>query len=124
MHPPSSVSVSLRVPPHAYFQSGLALDPQTWSMPAGDGVRFIAEADTPSGHVRLLDQHVNPRARGEERRWLDVWVSLESLAGQPVRLTLRTDLADDPSYDWAGWANPQIVLWPELRPDPGISHKF
>jgi hypothetical protein len=124
MHPPSSVAVSLRVPPHAYFQSGLGLDPQTWDTPVGDGVRFIVEADGPSGPVRLLDRHLNPRARTEERRWLDVWVSLEPFAGQSIRLTLRTDQADDPSFDWAGWANPQIVLWPGLRPNPGEAHKF
>jgi hypothetical protein len=124
MHPPSSVTVSLRVPPDAYFQSGLGLNPQTWDTPLGDGVRFIVEVDGPAGRVRLLDRHVNPRARTEERRWLDVWVSLEPFAGQSIRLTLRTDQADDPSFDWAGWANPQIVLWPGLRPNPGEGHKF
>jgi hypothetical protein len=51
-------------------------------------------------------------------------VSLEAFAGQDVRLVLRTDAAQDTSYDWAGWANPQVVIWHAARPHPGIPHKF
>jgi hypothetical protein len=100
------------------------MDPETWSAPVGDGVRFILEAQTPAGQITLLDRRVNPRARGEDRQWLDEWISLESFAGQTVQLTLRTDAAEEPSYDWAGWANPQVVIWEGVRPDPGIPHKF
>ena len=31
----------------------------------------------------------------------------------------RTDARQDPNYDWAGWANPQVVRWTGARPDPG-----
>lgn len=124
MHPPSAVSVRVHVPPHAYFQAGLALDPQTWSTPVGDGVRFILESDGPSGRQTLLDRQVNPRARGEDRGWVDEWISLEALAGQDVRLILRTDAAQDPAYDWAGWSNPQIVTWHAPRPHPGTRHQW
>lgn len=124
MHPPSAVAVRLRVPEHAYFQAGLALDPQTWATPTGDGVRFIVQAEAPHGPVVLLDRHLNPRARQEERRWNDVWVSLAPLAGQDVRLILRTDPADDATFDWAGWANPQVVIWDAARPEPGEEHRW
>jgi len=127
MHPPSQASFTLRIPAHAYFQAGLALDPQTWTQEYGDGVHFqlIAESPTGQGVKRvLLDRPVNPRARGEDRGWVDVWVSLEALAGQEVRLTLRTDPGQDFSYDWAGWANPQIVIWDAARPDPGAPHAW
>ncbi len=127
MHPPSQASFVLRIPAHAYFQAGLALDPETWSQEYGDGVHFQLIADSPTGQgVKrvLLDRPVNPRARGEDRGWVDVWVSLEALAGQEVRLTLRTDPGQDISYDWAGWANPQIVIWDAARPDPGAPHAW
>jgi hypothetical protein len=124
MHPTSAVAVHLHVPPHAYFQAGLALDPETWFTPTGDGVRFIVQAEGPQGSVVLLNQHVNPRARGEDRRWIDTWVSLAPLAGQDARLILRTDPADDATFDWAGWANPQVVIWDGARPNPGAEHKW
>jgi hypothetical protein len=88
----------------------------------GDGVRFRAEVSGPSGTRTILDRRVNPRARREDRRWIDVWADLGSTAGETVRLTLRTDPAEDLSYDWCGWANPQVVTWDSPRPDPGTSH--
>jgi hypothetical protein len=124
MHPPAEAAVRLRVPPDAYLQAGLALDPATWNTPTGDGVRFIVEAETPAGRQMLLDRPVNPRARTEEQTWLDVWVPLTSLAGQDVTLRLRTDAAADPTFDWAGWSNPQIVTYRSVRPDPGAEHKW
>jgi len=124
MHPPSQVSVAARIPAGAYFQAGLAIDPGAWLAEYGDGVRFILEAEGPSGRRTLLDRHVNPRARAEERRWIDEWVSLAPLAGQQVRLTLRTDAVHDGSYDWAGWSNPQLVIWAAARPHPGSVHPW
>jgi hypothetical protein len=124
MHPPSAVSVRLRVPPDAYFQAGLALDPQTWHADVGDGVRFMLDAETRSGTRPLLDRHVNPRARGEDRGWNDVWIDLGDFAGEDLRLTLRTEHAADTSYDWAGWSNPQVVIYRSARPHPGEEHKW
>jgi len=124
MHPPASVVARLRVPERAYFQAGLAIDPQTWLADTGDGVRFILEADTPAGRVQLLNRHLNPRARSEERGWVDVWVSLASLAGQDVRIMLRTDAVGDATFDWAGWSNPQVVVYRAARPNPGTPHKW
>jgi hypothetical protein len=124
LHPPAEVAVRLRVPANAYLQAGLGLDPTTWLTPTGDGVRFIVEAETASARRRLLDRHVNPRARSEERLWLDEWVSLRELEGQEVRLILRTDPAQDPTFDWAGWANPQVVIWDGARPHPGTPHRW
>jgi hypothetical protein len=122
MHPPASAGVRLRVPPRAYFQAGLALDPRTWGpgVEVGDGVRFVLEAEQASGRRILLTRDVNPRAVVADRRWIDVWVDLGDLAGQEVRLILRTEPASEPNFDWAGWANPQIVTWTGARPHPGV----
>ena len=122
MHPPSDVTVTLEVPPNAYLQAGLACLVETWETDYGDGVRFRAEVSGPSGTRTILDRRVNPRARRGDRRWIDVWADLGSTAGETVRLTLRTDPAEDLSYDWCGWANPQVVTWDSPRPDPGTSH--
>jgi hypothetical protein len=125
MHPPSEASVEVRVPRHAYFQAGLALDPETWATDVGDGVRFILEAEDGAGtRTTLMDRQVNPRARTEERDWVDVWVSLAPLADRRVRLILRTDPAQDLSFDWAGWAEPKIVTWDLARPDPRTPHRW
>ncbi len=123
MHPPSDVTVTLEVlPPNAYLQAGLACLVETWETDYGDGARFRAEVTDASGTRTILDRRVNPRARREDRRWIDVWADLGSVAGETVRLTLRTDPAEDLSYDWCGWANPQVVTWDSPRPDPGTPH--
>jgi hypothetical protein len=124
MHPPAEAAARLRVPAGAYLQAGLGLDPRAWAAGAGDGARFLVEAEGPAGRATLLDRRVNPRARGEDRGWVDVWVSLAALAGQEVRLVLRTEPGEDPSYDWAGWANPQVVVWAAARPHPGAPHPW
>jgi hypothetical protein len=111
MHPPSSVATTLVLPERAAFQAGLGLDPRTWDADGADGVRFIVEV-TPVGGVpvRVLDEHVNPRARGEDRAWLDRWVDLSAFGGRRVTLTLRTDPQQTPDFDWAGWADPVVVV--------------
>jgi hypothetical protein len=124
MHPPSEAAVRLHIPAGAYFQAGLAIDPAAWTAPTGDGVHFVVEAETARGRVTLLDRHVNPRAKTEEQTWLDVWVPLLDLTGQDITLRLRTTAAEEPTYDWAGWANPQVVTYPSVRPYPGAEHKW
>ena len=109
-HPPTQISVDLTVPSEAYFQASLAMDPAMWNAPLGDGVRYQVTV-TPQGGsgATVLDLSVNPRAKGEQRRWLDVVADLRPWAGQAVRLTLRTDPRQDPSNDWAGWSEPAVV---------------
>src|SRR5207302_6855105 len=52
MHPPSSVSVEIAIPPHeqTWLQASLTLDPAVWQTDNGDGVRFLATV-TPVTHV-------------------------------------------------------------------------
>jgi hypothetical protein len=122
MHPPSEVTVRLEVPPNAYLQAGLACLTETWDTDYGDGVRFRAEVSGPSGTRTVLDRRVNPRARRGDRRWIDVWADLGSTANETMQISLRTDPAEDLSYDWCGWANPQVVTWASPRPNPGTAH--
>jgi hypothetical protein len=118
-HPPAEVAVEVDVPPGAYFQTGMALDPAAWESPLGDGVGFVVAVTPLSGgrgsdgaageEVVLARAWLNPRARGEDRRWVDAVADLGPWAGQRVRLTLRTDGKGDPAYDWAGWGEPAVV---------------
>jgi hypothetical protein len=59
--------------------------------------------------VVLVRSWLNPRARGEDRRWVDVVVDLRPWTGRRVRLTLRTTGRGDPAFDWGGWGEPAIV---------------
>jgi hypothetical protein len=81
-------------------------------------VRFVAEVAPLAGPgagqpAVVLDAVLNPRARGEQRRWADAVADLTPWAGRRVALTLRTEGRGDPAYDWAGWGAPAVV-----RADP------
>jgi hypothetical protein len=139
MHAPAEVAVELDLPADVFLQTGLALDPAAWAAPTGDGVRFVAtiaqlDGAPPAGRggragaagaagaaappeaveAVVVDAVVNPRARGEQRRWVDVVADLRPWAGQRVRLTMRTESRSDPTYDWAGWGEPAVVRLDEL----------
>ncbi|MGH2351952.1 MAG: hypothetical protein ACRDJN_10110, partial [Chloroflexota bacterium] len=116
MHPPASVSITLQLPERAAFQAGLALDPRTWQAEGADGVRFILEVQPAGGAVaRVFDEHVNPRGREEHRAWLNRWIDLSPSGGRQVTLTLRTEPAHTLPYDWAGWADPVIIVQQDAR---------
>ena len=129
MHPPGRVTVRLTPPEGAVFQAGLALRPDSWETPEGDGVHFVVEVvpvDGPGGMRTLLFQRINPRAFVDERRWVDIRADLGEWAGRPIDLTLRTDPVDSVAYDWAGWGNPLVVvpvgvLRPPNGPQPPAS---
>jgi hypothetical protein len=114
-HPPAEVAADVTLPSiqpggGLYLQTALALDPAAWDVPQGDGVRFVATvAATGESRAVVLDAALNPRARGEQRRWVDTLADLTPWAGRPVRLALRTEGRDDPAYDWAGWGEPVVV---------------
>ena len=110
MHPPASVAITLTLPENAYLQTGVVLNPAMWDAPLGDGVRFIATITPARGQeTTLFDIPNHPRIHSEHRRWIDIVADLRRWAGQQVQLTLRTDGRQDPSNDWAGWAEPVIV---------------
>jgi hypothetical protein len=116
MHPPASVEIALDLPDRPAFQAGIALDPGVWEAPEGDGVRFVVEV-TPEGgpRRRVFEEHVNPRGDAGQRRWLDRWIDLSEYGNRRVTLTLRTEPQQNPFNDWAGWADPAIILQRDAR---------
>lgn len=111
-HPASEVTVTLTVPPQAWLEAALAMHPDSWDTSVGDGVRYsVAVRRSHDDEPQVVWQrHLNPRAHSWEREWNEVRVDLRPFAGQTVELTLRTDFADEASYDWAGWGAPIVVI--------------
>ena len=70
-------------------------------MPGGN----VAADVSLGGHYEVF----NPRAQGDQRRWVDMLVPLDRWAGERIRLEFRTDARDEPSNDWAGWGEPVVV---------------
>jgi hypothetical protein len=125
-HPPTEVSVELDVPagPRVWLTAAAALDDAVWSAGAGDGVVFVVTAQTVGGSAgtggvaEVLRRVVNPRADAAQRRFVPLEADLSALAGQRVRLTLRTEPREDLTMDWAGWANPIVAARATARIRP------
>ena len=118
MHPPSRVKVAFDAPTsNAYFQSGLALRPDAWTTDYGDGVTFVVDVGMPGAEqpVASCRLRLNPRALSDERRWVDVRVPLDVVAGRRATVTLRTEPVADVRNDWAGWGNPMVVVDHAIR---------
>ena len=104
--------MTLTIPPQAWLEAALAMHPDSWEAPVGDGVRYSV-AIQQSGDAEPLviwQRFLNPRAHSWEREWNEVRVDLRPFAGQTVELVLRTDFAVETSYDWAGWGTPIVVI--------------
>ena len=118
-HPPAVIAMSVDIPVsregrRPFLQAGIVMDPRMWNAALGDGVRHTVVVNSPgtSGSVEavtIFDEVVNPRAYGDQRRWVDVVVPLERWEGERIRLEFRTDARDEPSNDWAGWGEPVVV---------------
>ncbi len=128
-HPTTDISVDVRLPAgrQSWFQASLALDPRVWREDYGDGVRFQAlvtprapgnapgARGAPDIPEVALDVTLNPRATPAHRRWIPVEADLSRWAGRDVHLTLRTLPRAELSFDWAGWANPVVIVRESAR---------
>ena len=114
-HPPTTVAMAVDVPlvvdeRRPYLQTAIVMDPRMWEASLGDGVRYsVLVENAQQVVVTLVDEVVNPRAYGDQRRWVDVLVPLDRWAGERIRLEFKTDARDEPSNDWAGWGEPVVV---------------
>jgi len=111
--------LSVQVPPDGALQFAVALSPDVWKPNRGDGVWFevfVQEPDDPLGRETVFSRYINPKDNLTDRRWRNYVVDLSPWAGRQVQLGLitRAGPADDWAYDWAGWAEPQLVTL-----DPG-----
>lgn len=117
-HPPETGKVEIvyrvQVPESGALRFGIALSPEVWSPEKGDGASFqlyVAPPDEPEDGEFALVRYINPKHNPSDRRWRNFVVDLSPWSGETVHLSFITEEgpAGDWAYDWAGWAEPQIV---------------
>jgi hypothetical protein len=117
-HPPASgrdeLAYTVEVPENGALQFAIALAPETWSPNRGDGASFQIFVTGTEGSKRqefVFTRYINPKHNPSDRRWRNYLVDLSPWAGQTVHMSLITEAgpAGDWAFDWAGWAEPQVV---------------
>jgi hypothetical protein len=113
----TEIVYTVDVPAGGALSAAIALDPAVWSPDKGDGVTFAIYAAEAGGAAKselLLKRYINPKQNPSDRRWRNFLVDLSPWAGRTVHLGLMVDAgpAGDWGFDWAGWAEPQIVALP------------
>jgi hypothetical protein len=109
----SQIRYTLRIPNHSYMKFDLSLSPDCWNLP-GDGVTFSVYIVTDERTTNLLfSTYVDPKKNPEDRHWKSFSIDLKEYSGKTVKIILETRPGPegDIRYDWAGWAEPEIVSY-------------
>jgi hypothetical protein len=109
MHPPAGVARRMWLPGPAVLEFGVGIDSEVWAR-SGDGVEFAVEVREGGEVTRLFSAYLDPKASPADRRWVEGQVDLGAYARREVELVLRTLPGDSGEHDWAGWANPKVLL--------------
>ena len=109
----------IKVPEESAIRFAIALSPQVWSPDKGDGVSFqifVTPTDEHEEGEFVFTRYINPKSNPNDRRWRNFLVDLSPWAGRNINLSLITEAGPegDWAFDWAGWADLQIV---SLQPD-------
>ncbi len=117
-HPPEKgkdeVIYAVQVPEGSALRLAIAMPPETWAPYKGDGVTFqiyVSEPDSPQPGQPVFVRYINPKDNPSDRRWRNYLVDLAPWVGRTVHLSLSTESGpvDDWTFDWAGWADLQVV---------------
>ena len=110
----STITYIFDLPAHAQFKTALALNPAIWHPDKGDGVEFVVRLQAGAQGHELLRRYIDPKHSAADHTWHTVSIDLSAYGGQQVQLALTTlpGPKGDSSYNWAGWAQPKIVLAP------------
>jgi len=117
-HPPESgkeeIMYLVDVPEAGVLRFAIAMAPKVWTPEMGDGSSFqifISETQTAENGQFVFIRYINPKLNPNDRRWRNFFVDLSQWAGQSVYLSLITEPGPkgDWAFDWAGWADLQIV---------------
>jgi GT2 family glycosyltransferase len=120
-HPPESGKVEIiyrvTVPEAGALRFSAALSPQVWSPDKGDGASFqlyVTEPGAAEEGQFVFVRYINPKHNPSDRRWRNFLVDLSPWAGRTINLSLITEggPAGDWAFDWAGWADLQLVSLP------------
>ena len=112
-HPNSEVIFKdIYINENAKLKFGIGINQTAWDK-TGDGVLFeIIIVDEKSQNNQIFSQYIDPKNYVEDRKWFNNNFDLKAFVGQTVSFTFKTTSGPDKNinYDWAGWAQPQI-LW-------------
>ena len=102
------------VPVDGALRFAISLSPEVWALDKGDGVNFqlfVREQDSSAGGKFIFNRYINPKVNPNDRRWLNFIVDLSAWAGRTIDLSFITEdgPVSDFNFDWAGWADPQII---------------
>ena len=81
----------------------------------GDGVEFTVSVQRMNdATTKIFSRYIDPKHNPDDRRWFDEKVPLRQFGDEEVSIMLATTPgpANDYSYDWAVFGEPQIVLGP------------
>jgi|SRR5436190_5653103 len=113
LHPAGSITFPpVRVSSDSVLTFKFGVADGAWDK-EGDGVEFSVSVQRMSGATtHIFSQYVDPKHNADDRRWFEKKISLRQFGDQEVRIMLATlaGPADNYSYDWAVFAEPQIVL--------------
>jgi hypothetical protein len=118
MHPTSRlIYKGVTLPRDAWLRVWVALRPEVWDRPEGDGVLFRFGVSDGRTYDDLVRQHVDPQHNSGDRRWIPIEVDLTSYGGVSVDLIFNTESTlpgrgDNPANDWAVWGTPEVFLQP------------
>jgi hypothetical protein len=116
MHPTSRlIYKAVTLPADAWLRTWVALRPEVWDRPEGDGVLFRFGVSDGRTYDELVRQHLDPQHNPNDRRWVPLEVDLGTYGGLTVDLIFNTnsslpDHGDHPGNDWAVWGQPEIFV--------------
>lgn len=116
MHPTSRlIFKDVTLPRDAWLRVWVALRPEVWDRPDGDGVLFRFGVSDGRTYDDLVRQHVDPQHNNGDRRWIPLEVDLSSYGGLAIDLIFNTESTlpgrgDNPANDWAVWGSPEVFL--------------
>lgn len=58
----------------------------------------------------MFSKYIDPKSEPSDRKWTPVSVDLRQFAHREVEIELVTHPKASSAYDWAGWAEPRIVV--------------
>ncbi len=109
-HPPARIGYTLEIRKPLKLTTALSISPEAWEKAGGVHFNVYAKPADEEQEILLFSRFVDPKSRASDHAWIPVTIDLSQFVGQKIVLTLETTSGpnEENSYDWAGWADPQI----------------
>ncbi len=109
-HPTSHVGYEVEIKEGTRLRTALGINPLVAARQDADGVRFQIFLKRPwRPRKKIFERVLNPSARPEDRRWVDVELDLSGLGRGRAEIEFVTlPLEGHARWAWAGWAHPHL----------------